>query len=324
MTQGYLVSKNLVNKLGQNPSVPADMVRLNSAWYTKQELEKQLGEKSQPKFVDVHSNRGKASVDRHEYEPLLKLCAEKGVEWVGISKVESPDDIYKVKELMSQTKLGKLPRICAKIESEKGYRNLEAIMHSADGIMVDAEDMATESGWENTVNWSREIYDRLSMKGYPSFRLAGVVFQYANVRPQRKVYTYGVFDLMHPGHINIFRKSRELGDYLIVGIVPDHAVKREKGQDRPMQDQDTRLQMVKALASVDEVIMQQDYDPTPELDIIRPDILAKGDDWSKEKIDPSDWCGRNNAELVTIPYTQEHSTSSLIKKIQGNGTPVAK
>ena len=117
---GLLVSNNLVKKVSGEISVPVGMVRLNSAWYTKEELESALNVKTKPKFVDVHYNRGKAFVAKHNYENLLKLCAIKGVDWVGISKVESLQQILNVIKIMKRTSQAILPRVCAKIESKKG------------------------------------------------------------------------------------------------------------------------------------------------------------------------------------------------------------
>lgn len=321
MTQGYLVSNHLIkNHLGKDDSVDAGMVRLNSAWYTEQELEKAMNLKDKPKFVDVHQNRGKAFVTKHDYESLLKLCAIKRVDWIGLSKVESIEQINFAIEKMKESGVHRIPGVCAKIESKKGYENFKVIMDKADAIMVDAEDLASEVGWEEAVKMSREIYDFLSLKSYPWFRLAGVVFQYSNVKRQQKVvYTYGVFDMLHPGHINVLQESKKLGDRLIVGVVVDDAVKRKKGPDRPMQNQNTRLHIVKSIAGVDEVVFQEDFNPTKHLEKFRPDVLAKGDDWKPETIDPDGWCEKNGAKLALIPYTKEHSTSSMIEKIRNTG-----
>lgn len=311
---GLLVSNNIVKNSSGNVSVPVGMVRLNSAWYTKEELESALSLKTKPKFVDVHYNRGKAFIAKHNYEELLKLCAIKGVEWVGISKVESLDEIIKVQEIMKTASSGDIPRICAKIESRKGYENIDEIISVAEGVMVDSEDMASEVGWDEAVKISREIYDYLSTKKYPWFKLAGVVFQYSNAEPKNVVYTYGVFDLLHPGHLNVLREAKKLGSQLIVGVVRDAAVKKKKGNDRPIQSESTRLQIIESLSFVDKAVYQDEFDPTPMLEQFKPYILAKGDDW--DYIPGQEWIKSNGGKLVKIPYTKGHSTSSIVEKLK--------
>lgn len=314
---GLLVSNNLVKNVSGELLVPVGMVRLNSAWYTKEELERALNTKTKPTFVDVHHNRGKAFVARHNYEELIKLCAITNVDWIGISKVESKQEILNVQEIIKKAHQAASLRVCAKIESKNGYDNLNEIITVAEGVMVDSEDLASEVGWDDAVRISKDIYDRLSFKRYPWFRLAGVVFQYANVEPRGIVYTYGVFDMLHLGHLNVLRESKKLGNYLVVGVVKDEAVKKKKGSGRPIQDLETRMQIVKALSFVDKVVVQEDFNPAPQLEVYRPQILAKGDDW--DYIPGQEWMEANGGRLVKIPYTNGHSTSSIIKKIKELG-----
>jgi len=90
------------------------------------------------------------------------------------------------------------------------------------------------------------------------------------------VYTAGVFDMLHIGHLNILRRSAGWGDKLVVGVVTDEGTERYKGK-RPVQDQWTRLEVVRALPFVDLAILQDGTDPSEVLKVIRPKVMTHGD-----------------------------------------------
>jgi len=133
---------------------------------------------------------------------------------------------------------------------------------------------------------------------------------------KRTVYTYGVWDLLHPGHIKLLMKARELGDYLIVGVVTDEPIRNLKGKNRPIQKLQDRLFIVGSLSCVDAVLAQSKYDPTTELlGIKRVDVLTKGDDW--ENIPGQNTIKKMGGELIKLKYTPEFSTSRIVTKISG-------
>lgn len=130
------------------------------------------------------------------------------------------------------------------------------------------------------------------------------------------VYTYGVWDLLHPGHITLLKRARELGDFLIVGIVADGPVKELKGDDRPIQKFDDRLSIVGSLRCVDATIPQTLYDPSDELLFLeRIDILTKGDDW--ENIPGTETIEAMGGKLVKLSYSYGFSTSQTVSKLTG-------
>lgn len=135
--------------------------------------------------------------------------------------------------------------------------------------------------------------------------------------PDKKVvYTYGVWDLLHPGHVRLLTRARELGDFLIVGVVADEPVRELKGKGRPTQGQGDRLSLVGSLRCVDIAIPQNLYDPTPEMTILgRLNILTKGNDW--ERIPGEKTIEGMGGRLVKLSYSKEYSSSSLISKISG-------
>jgi len=130
------------------------------------------------------------------------------------------------------------------------------------------------------------------------------------------VYTYGVWDLLHPGHINLLRRAKEMGDFLIVGVVADGPVKKLKGDNRPIQKFNDRLSIVGSLRCVDAAIPQTLYDPSDELLFLeRVDVLTKGDDWGN--IPGTETIEAMGGKMVKLSYSHGYSTSQTISKLTG-------
>lgn len=139
------------------------------------------------------------------------------------------------------------------------------------------------------------------------------------------VYTYGAFDLLHPGHVSFLQRAAQLGDMLLVGVVSDKAVRELKGNGRPIQSQEDRMTLVNAIEGVFEVYEQNTYNPIEMLKMINETmigihessssiILTKGDDW--DFIPGKDWAEENRIEYTSLSYSDKWSTSATIKKIQ--------
>jgi rfaE bifunctional protein nucleotidyltransferase chain/domain len=130
------------------------------------------------------------------------------------------------------------------------------------------------------------------------------------------VYTYGAFDILHPGHIILLEKAKALGTYLIVGVVADEPIRELKGKDRPIMSVSDRIELIGALRCVDKVVLQPLYDPTSVLKelSVTVDILVKGDDW--ERIPGTETIEKMGGKLVKLPYSKGFSTSDIVKKIR--------
>ena len=130
------------------------------------------------------------------------------------------------------------------------------------------------------------------------------------------MFTNGVFDLLHPGHVDILTKARRLGDSLVVGINTDASVKRLKGEGRPVRSEAERAYVLAALESVDRVVLFGADTPLELIVALRPDVIAKGGDYTVETIvgakEVQGWGG--HAEV--IPLTPGHSTTSIIQKLR--------
>jgi D-glycero-beta-D-manno-heptose 1-phosphate adenylyltransferase len=311
-SMSLLVSYNLACKMN-NPKFyeQADIIRLNSPWYTPVELENILRYETKPKFLDVNiKERKKPKIFSHKFEDLLTLAGKYSIDWIGISNVEDSLLLPRIKELIDDTRT----KICAKIETKKGYDNCVQIIKSFDAIMVDVEDLASEVGWKDAKEMQSSIHEICMAERKDYFILSGVIFELK--KQQKKIcYTYGAFDLLHQGHINMLHKAKSFGDYLIVGVVSDHAIQELKGPDRPIENQIDRFNKLCELKIIDKVVHQKEYDPTPNLELYRPDVLVKGDDW---KIIPGEnWIRDHGGVLIKPHYSEGWSTSGLVKKIRG-------
>ena len=129
----------------------------------------------------------------------------------------------------------------------------------------------------------------------------------------RVIYTAGVFDLLHRGHLNLLRKSREMGDVLVVGVVSDEGAAAYKR--RPVQDEETRLEVIRALRVVDLAVIQTGTDPTPILEMVRPHVMTHGNDW-QELREGQETLQRLGIEWARIPYTHGVSTSLTIERMK--------
>ena len=136
----------------------------------------------------------------------------------------------------------------------------------------------------------------------------------------KRIYTYGAWDLLHPGHIRLLERAKALGDFLVVGIVDDTSIKNLKGADRPVQTQTDRAYIIEHIDCVDEVMLQEGYDPSTNLKKLVEEktpinILTKGDDW--DQIPGTETIEELGGMLVKLSYSKGFSTSSTVKKIKG-------
>jgi rfaE bifunctional protein nucleotidyltransferase chain/domain len=133
---------------------------------------------------------------------------------------------------------------------------------------------------------------------------------------KKVVFTNGVFDLLHIGHITYMAKAAELGDKLIIGLNSDTSVKRIKGEDRPVNDQNSRAILLAALFFVDAVVVFEEDTPQQLITTLLPDILVKGADYAIENIVGAREVMANGGEVKTIDFVDGYSSTSIIQKIK--------
>ena len=133
------------------------------------------------------------------------------------------------------------------------------------------------------------------------------------------VFTNGVFDLLHPGHVRYLQHARGLGEVLIVGINSDRSVRAYKGPGRPITPQDERVEILGALRCVDAVVVFDEETPHAIISSIQPDVLVKGADWGEHDIVGRDVVEARGGRVVRVALAPGHSTSALIARARAVG-----
>ena len=131
------------------------------------------------------------------------------------------------------------------------------------------------------------------------------------------MFTNGVFDLLHPGHVRYLQQARALGDVLIIGINTDRSVRANKGPDRPITPEAERAEVLAALECVDGVTIFDEETPFNIISEVQPDVLVKGADWAHDAIVGRDIVEARGGRVVRVAVEQGHSTTSIVAKIKG-------
>ena len=132
---------------------------------------------------------------------------------------------------------------------------------------------------------------------------------------RRLVFTNGVFDLLHVGHVRYLAQARALGDALIVAINSDRSVRELKGPNRPVFDQDERAEILAALRYVDYVVVFDDISPRSLIKRVLPDVLVKGGDYQLDEIHGREEVEAAGGEVISLPFVAGASTTSLLQRM---------
>lgn len=130
------------------------------------------------------------------------------------------------------------------------------------------------------------------------------------------VFTNGVFDILHAGHLEYLKRSKKLGDILIVGVNTDESVKTIKGPSRPFNREEDRAALLAGFECVDYVTLFAETTPINLISLLKPDLLVKGADYSMDEIVGKDVVESSGGEVKLIPFKEGFSTNSLIDKIK--------
>jgi rfaE bifunctional protein nucleotidyltransferase chain/domain len=135
--------------------------------------------------------------------------------------------------------------------------------------------------------------------------------------PRPLVFTNGVFDVLHRGHVTVLAQSRALGASLVVGLNTDASVRRlGKGPDRPVNQEDDRAAVVAGLESVDLVVLFGDDTPYRLIETIRPDVIVKGGDYDMDKLEESRLVRSWGGSAIAIPFVHARSTTATLARIR--------
>jgi D-beta-D-heptose 7-phosphate kinase/D-beta-D-heptose 1-phosphate adenosyltransferase len=132
---------------------------------------------------------------------------------------------------------------------------------------------------------------------------------------KRVVFTNGVFDLLHRGHVELLEQARALGDALFLGLNSDASTRRLKGERRPLVPQADRAAVLAALAAVDAVVIFDEDTPAALVERLRPDVLVKGADYAADEIAGRETVEARGGRVVRLPLVAGRSTSSFIEEI---------
>jgi len=136
-------------------------------------------------------------------------------------------------------------------------------------------------------------------------------------QPGTVVFTNGVFDLLHPGHIDVLTGARAQGDSLVVGVNSDASVRRlGKGPDRPVRSEAERAYVLAGLAAVDAVVVFDEDTPLELVSTILPDVIVKGGDYAPDTVVGADVVRARGGRVVIIPLTPGQSTTSIIQRLR--------
>lgn len=131
------------------------------------------------------------------------------------------------------------------------------------------------------------------------------------------MFTNGVFDLLHRGHVTYLAQARALGASLVVALNSDASARRlGKGEGRPVNGLEDRMALVAALASTDAVTWFEEDTPASLIEVLRPDVLAKGGDWPADKIVGGAETLARGGRVVSIPFEHQRSSTALLERIR--------
>lgn len=134
----------------------------------------------------------------------------------------------------------------------------------------------------------------------------------------RVVFTNGVFDLLHPGHVELLERARAEGDLLVVGVNSDASVRRlGKGSERPLVPEGARARVLAGLAAVDCVVLFDDDTPLELIRALGPDVLVKGADYALDQIVGADLVQSRGGRVVRVPIVAGFSTTSIVERLRG-------
>jgi rfaE bifunctional protein nucleotidyltransferase chain/domain len=138
-----------------------------------------------------------------------------------------------------------------------------------------------------------------------------------SAQPGSVVFTNGVFDLLHPGHVELLEAARAEGDALVVGVNSDASVRLlGKGPHRPVASESARCRVLAGLAAVDCVVLFDENTPLALIQALTPDVLAKGADYPRDRIVGADWVEAHGGRVVRVPLVPGFSTTTLVERLR--------
>jgi D-beta-D-heptose 7-phosphate kinase / D-beta-D-heptose 1-phosphate adenosyltransferase len=202
-------------------------------------------------------------------------------------------------------------------------------------IAIDAAGIAVTKRWTAVVQ-HQELLQRVSLREYArhtstangesehdSLARLAALLETQKLAGRKIVFTNGVFDILHAGHMQFLQQARALGDMLVVGVNSDNSTRRLKGKGRPINSERDRMALVAALDMVDHVVLFDEDTPTQLIRLLKPDIHVKGGDYTYEALPEAEAVREAGGQIVILPLAGSISTSSVIDRIAALSTQEA-
>jgi rfaE bifunctional protein nucleotidyltransferase chain/domain len=141
------------------------------------------------------------------------------------------------------------------------------------------------------------------------------VIKQEKAKKKKIVFTNGCFDILHAGHVSYLQCARSFGDFLVLGLDSDESIRKIKGINRPIVEQNQRAMVLSALACIDCIVIFDEGNPLYIIEEVSPDVLVKGADWEEEQIIGADFVKKNGGIVKRIEFEQDVSTTKIIKRI---------
>jgi D-beta-D-heptose 7-phosphate kinase/D-beta-D-heptose 1-phosphate adenosyltransferase len=148
-------------------------------------------------------------------------------------------------------------------------------------------------------------------------RIRADAVAWRGTQPGPVVFTNGVFDLLHPGHVELLEAAKREGSALVVGVNSDAGARRlEKGPGRPVTPEDARARVIAGLAAVDCVVLFDEDTPEALIEALAPNVLVKGADYPRDAIVGADWVESHGGRVVRVPLVPGVSTSAIVERLR--------
>ncbi|MGD2294866.1 MAG: D-glycero-beta-D-manno-heptose 1-phosphate adenylyltransferase [Candidatus Aminicenantes bacterium] len=132
---------------------------------------------------------------------------------------------------------------------------------------------------------------------------------------KKVVFTNGCFDILHRGHIHLFREAKKQGDVLIVAVNDDSSLRRIKGPARPIFPLEERMEVLAAIADIDYLVSFSEDTPRETISALLPDVLVKGGDWTPDEVVGKKEVEEFGGKVVLVPFLPHHSSTDIIQRI---------
>ena len=269
-------------------------------------------------FLNVVKEKSKALFKKFKIGGIVLTLSEYGMLYID---AKHPDDLLqiptKAREVYDVSGAGdtSLAVLGASIGAGASVEQAIQLANTASGIVVAKLGTATVSR-DELIERIQETEDDFGVSKILTIDQAKKLFPILKSKGKKIGFTNGCFDLIHLGHLSSLKQAKEYCDILVVGVNSDASIKRYKGSDRPIQNEETRSNILAALEVVDYVIVFNDDTALPLVQAIRPDIIAK-EGYTLDQWPEAQWLIKNGGKAINLKRIEGHSTTSQIEKMKG-------